>query len=141
VKAGLQVVEPVVENICESVKYIRSSVSRKQMFKEIITEEGITCKKKPFLDIVTRWNSTLSMLKTTLEYIVAFDKLKDQDQKYTYAPLPEEWEKAEVLCRLLTVFKDATKVISGTQYPTSNLYFHHMWKIKLTQCTDCQCNA
>jgi hypothetical protein len=43
-----------------------------------------------------------------------------------------EWEKVEVLCRLLTVFKDATQVISGTQYPTSNLYFHHMWKIKLT---------
>jgi hypothetical protein len=102
------------------------------MFKEIIAEEGITCKKKPCLDIVTRCNSTLSMLKTALEYRVAFDKLKDQDQKYTYAPLPEEWEKAEVLCRLLTVFKDATKVISGTQYPTSNLYFHHMWKIKLT---------
>jgi hypothetical protein len=131
VKVGLEVVEPVVENICESVKYIRSSVSRKQMFKEIIAEEGIACKKKTGLDVVTRWISTLSMLKTALEYRVAFEKLKGQDQKYTYAPSPVEWEKAEVLCRLLTIFKDATQVISSTQYPTSNLYFHHMWKIKL----------
>jgi len=59
VKDGLKVVESVVENIRESVKYIRSSQSRKQMFKEIIAAEGITCKKKPGLDITTRWNSTL----------------------------------------------------------------------------------
>jgi hypothetical protein len=93
VKAGLEVVEPVVENIRESVKYIRSSVSRKEMFKEIIAEEGIACKKKPGLDVVTRWNSTLSMLKTALEYRVAFEKLKGQDQKYTYAPSLVEWER------------------------------------------------
>jgi len=71
------------------------------------------------------------MLKTALKYKVAFEKLKSEDQKYTYAPSEEEWEKAEVLCRLLKVFKDATDVISGTKYPTSNLYFHLMWKIKL----------
>src|SRR6185312_16631468 len=59
VKDGLKVVESVVENIRESVKYIRSSQSHKQMFKEIIAAEGITCKKKPGLDITTRWNSTL----------------------------------------------------------------------------------
>ena len=59
VKDGLKIVESVVENIHESVKYIRSSQSRKQMFKEIIAAEGITCKKKPGLDITTRWNSTL----------------------------------------------------------------------------------
>jgi biotin-(acetyl-CoA carboxylase) ligase len=29
------------------------------------------------------------------------------------------------------VFKKATKIISGTMYPTMNLYFHHMWKIKM----------
>jgi len=47
VKDGLKVVESVVENIRESVKYIRSSQSRKQMFKEIIAAEGITCKNDP----------------------------------------------------------------------------------------------
>jgi hypothetical protein len=46
VKDGLRVVESVVVNIRESVKYIRGSQSRKQMFKKIIEQEGITCKKK-----------------------------------------------------------------------------------------------
>jgi hypothetical protein len=71
------------------------------------------------------------MLKTALKYKVAFEKLKSEDQKYIYAPSKEELEMAEVLCRLLKVFKDAADVISGTNYPTSNLYFHLMWKIKL----------
>ncbi|CAL4947872.1 unnamed protein product [Urochloa decumbens] len=132
VKSGLQVVEQVVVNIRESVKYIRSLVSRKQMFKEIVSQEGIASKKKPGLDITTRWNSTYLMLKTALKFRLAFEKLKSEDQKYAHAPSSDEWEKAEVLCRLLKVYKRATKVISGTQYPTSNLYFHLMWKIKIT---------
>lgn len=50
---------------------------------------------------------------------------------YTHTPSSDEWENVVVLCRLLKIFKRATKVISGTQYPTSNLYFHLMWKIKI----------
>ena len=93
--------ESVVVNFRESVKYIHGSQSRKQMFKEIIAQEGITCKKKPGLDVVTRWNSTLLMLQTALKYRVAFEKLQSEDQKYTYAPSSDEWEKVAVLCRLL----------------------------------------
>jgi hypothetical protein len=46
VKDGLKFVEPIVDNIRESIKYLRSSTSRKQMFKEIVAREGITIKKK-----------------------------------------------------------------------------------------------
>src|SRR5438128_44612 len=45
VKDGLKFVESIVGNIRESIKYIRSSQSRKQMFKEIIAQEGIKSKK------------------------------------------------------------------------------------------------
>ena len=132
VKDGLTFVEPIVEDIRESIKYIRSSQSRKQMFKEIVARLGITSKKKPGLDVTTRWNSMLSMLEAAIKFRAAFDTLKSEDQKYTYAPSAEQWTRAEVLCKVLAVFKDATEVISGIEYPTSNLYFHHMWKIKLT---------
>jgi hypothetical protein len=53
VKYGLKFVEPVVDNICESIKYLHFSTSRKQMFKEIVAREGITSKKKPSLDVIT----------------------------------------------------------------------------------------
>ena len=61
-----------------------------------------------------------------------FESLELQDAKYTYAPSTEQWERADALCRLLEVFNDATNLVSGSYYPTSNLYFHQMWKIKLT---------
>jgi hypothetical protein len=131
VKDGLKFVEPIVDNIRESIKYLRSLTSRKQMFREIVAREGITCKKKSSLDVITRWNSTYLMLKTTLKFRKAFEVLESEDQKYTYLPSPEEWKSVDVLCNLLKVFKKATKVISGTNYPTTNLYFHHMWKIKM----------
>jgi len=35
-----------------------------------------------------------------------------------------------VVCNLLKVFKKATNVVSGSKYPTSNLYFHEMWSVK-----------
>jgi hypothetical protein len=71
------------------------------------------------------------MIQTTLKFSVAFEKLKSEDQKYTYAPSSHEWKKVAILCRLLQFFKDATDIVSGSQYSTSNLYFHEMWKIKL----------
>jgi hypothetical protein len=101
------------------------------MFKEIVAREGITSKKKPSLDVITRWNSTYLMLKTVLKFRKAFEVLESEDQKYTYLPSPEEWEGVGAICNLLKVFKKATKIISGTMYPTTNLYFHHMWKIKM----------
>jgi hypothetical protein len=66
VKDGLKFVEPIVDNIRESIKYLHSSTSRKQMFKEIVAREGITTKKKPSLDVIRRLNSTYLMLKTVL---------------------------------------------------------------------------
>jgi hypothetical protein len=71
------------------------------------------------------------MLQTAMNFRKAFEVLKSENQKYTYLPSPEEWKSVGVLCNLLEVFRDATEVILGTKYPTSNLYFHHMWKIKL----------
>uniref|UniRef100_A0ACD5U206 Uncharacterized protein n=1 Tax=Avena sativa TaxID=4498 RepID=A0ACD5U206_AVESA len=84
------------------------------------------------MDTPTRWNSTYLMIEKAMEYIRAFDSLAKQDSNYTYAPFVKDWEKATVLCKVLKVFYDATMVVSGTSYPTSNLYFHEMWKIKIT---------
>ena len=54
-----------------------------------------------------------------------------QDLNYTFKPSFEEWENADIVCRLLKVFYEATNVISGTKCPTANLYLHEMLKVKL----------
>jgi malate synthase len=68
------------------------------------------------------------MIEKVMEYNRAFDSLAKQDSNYIYAPSMKDWEKAAVLCKVLKVFYDATMLISGTSYPTANLYFHEMWK-------------
>ncbi|WVZ70874.1 hypothetical protein U9M48_019504 [Paspalum notatum var. saurae] len=110
---------------------MEGSTSRKQKFEEIIHQLGISCRKRPNIDISTRWNSTYLMLETCLELKRAFESLDEQDPEYTYAPAPEEWEKARSLCGLLKTFFDATVVVSGSCYPTANLHFHEIWEVKL----------
>ena len=130
VKDGLQVVEGVIDNVRESVKYLKGSQSRKEKFEEIIAEMGISSKKRPSLDVPTRWNSTYLMLKSALPLRTTFHVLGVQDLNYMYSPSSQEWERAEVVCDLLKVFKRGTKVVSGSKYPTSNLYFHQIWEVR-----------
>ena len=35
-----------------------------------------------------------------------------------------------MVCNLLNLFKKVANVVSGSKYPTSNLYFHEMWSVK-----------
>jgi hypothetical protein len=130
VKDGVQVIDEVIKDIRESVKYLKGSTSRKEKFEEIIGEVGIECGSRPTLDVPTRWNSTCDMLESALPFREAFYELGKQDPNYIYFPSSEEWQRAKVVCNLLMVFKKATTVISGSKYPTSNLYFHEMWSVK-----------
>ena len=60
----------------------------------------------------------------------AFYDLERQDHNYIYFPSLEEWQRAKVVCNLLKVFEKVTNIISGSKYPTSNVYFHAMWSVK-----------
>ncbi|CAO2146641.1 unnamed protein product [Urochloa humidicola] len=115
----------------ESIKYVHGSTSRKQKIEEIIKQLGITYRRRPNIDIATRWNSTYLMLEICLNLKRAFESLAQQDPEYAYAPSIQEWEKANVVSGFLKTFYDATKVISGSLYPTANLFFHEIWEIKI----------
>lgn len=42
----------------------------------------------------------------------------------------EDWERVECVCSFLEVFCDVTKVVSGTEYPTSNLFLSEIRLVK-----------
>jgi hypothetical protein len=42
----------------------------------------------------------------------------------------EEWEKVENVNQVLAVFNDVTNIISGSDYPTSNLFLLEVWRMK-----------
>ena len=52
------------------------------------------------------------------------------DRNYKYCPSEDEWKRGEKISEFLLPFYDTTNLISGTSYPTSNLYFLQVWKIE-----------
>jgi hypothetical protein len=129
VQDGLKVIKNIVNNIRESVKYVRSSQSRVDKFVKIIIQEGLSA-VSPCPDVSSRWNSTFLMLEAALPLRNAFISLESQDKEYTFAPLNSEWELAEAVLKVLEVFYTATNILSGSKYPTSHLYFYQLWNIK-----------
>lgn len=47
-------------------------------------------------------------------------------------PIDEEWEHVESVCEVLKVFKVCTNIISGSDYPTTNLYLIEVFRLKET---------
>jgi hypothetical protein len=130
VQDGLKTMKSVVDNVRESVKYIGSSQFRKEQFTKMVAQAGIKCKQQPSLDVSTRWNSTFLMLQSTLPFRKVFQTLDEQEPSYKFAPSDEEWKMVEDICQLLKIFCHATNIISGSNYPTSNLYFLEIWSVK-----------
>uniref|UniRef100_A0ACD5X2F8 Uncharacterized protein n=1 Tax=Avena sativa TaxID=4498 RepID=A0ACD5X2F8_AVESA len=129
---GLREIKPVVNNVRESVKFVRSSQARVEKFLEIVVQEGLSSRyKSPSVDVMTRWNSTYLMLGAALPLRNAFSSLEKQDKDFTFSPSPSEWKMAAAVCNLLECFYTATVCLSGSKYPTSHLYFYQLWNIKM----------
>ncbi|XP_057981190.1 zinc finger BED domain-containing protein RICESLEEPER 3-like [Malania oleifera] len=95
VQEGLKVIERVVYNIRESVKYIKGSEGRKLKFEECIKRVGILALISLRLDVPTRWNSTFMMIESALIYRRALIHYALLDANYKYCPSNEEWNRAE----------------------------------------------
>jgi hypothetical protein len=128
---GLKHIGGIVNNVRESVKYIQSSLSCKEKIEKIVVEVGITRYSQPNIDVSSRWNSTYLMLESAYPLRLAFDELSKQDNNYQISPSEIEWEKSRVNCNFLKTFYLVTNVVSRSFYPTANLDFHELWKIKL----------
>ncbi|KAK9284383.1 hypothetical protein L1049_023554 [Liquidambar formosana] len=70
------------------------------------------------------------MLAAALEFKDVFPRYKERDPGYHYLPTSEDWEKAENVCQFLEVFNEVTNIISGSEYPTSNLFLTEIWRVK-----------
>ncbi|GJV92758.1 zinc finger BED domain-containing protein RICESLEEPER 2-like protein [Tanacetum coccineum] len=53
-----------------------------------------------------------------------------RDPLYKHCPFNDDWEKLESICKTLEAFDACTNIISGSEYPTSNLYFGEVQYIK-----------
>ncbi|XP_072054831.1 zinc finger BED domain-containing protein RICESLEEPER 3-like [Arachis hypogaea] len=58
-----------------------------------------------------------------------FARLKQKDSNYKNVPSNEEWKLAKEICAKLKLFYDVTQLFSGTQVPTTNIYFNKVCEI------------
>ncbi|XP_019427048.1 PREDICTED: zinc finger BED domain-containing protein RICESLEEPER 2-like [Lupinus angustifolius] len=129
VQDGLKEIKDVIYNIRESVKYINHNDSRLKKICDVVEQKHLK-ERKLVIDCPTRWNSTFDMISCALKFKTVFASYKDKEPHYNYAPSNEDWEKVEKVCRLLHVFSLATHVISGSEYPTANLYLAEVARVK-----------
>ena len=66
VKNCLEVIDGVINNIRESVKYIKDFTSTKEKFEDVIVVIGIDRGSHPTLNVPTHWNTTCDMLESAL---------------------------------------------------------------------------
>jgi len=73
------------------------------------------------------------MLRDALYYKDAFIRLKSSNRrKYDkFSPSGDEWDNALTLYGCLKKFYDLTEILSGTSYPTANLFYRGFCEIKV----------
>ncbi|KAL4564056.1 hypothetical protein LXL04_028106 [Taraxacum kok-saghyz] len=68
--------------------------------------------------------------RSALEFKEVFVNYADRELTYTTLPSEEDWKKVEDVCSFLALFEETTKIISGSEYPTSNLFLSELFGIK-----------
>ncbi|KAI3988614.1 hypothetical protein MKX01_026978 [Papaver californicum] len=128
---ALNSMQELISKVRESVKYVKTSHIHDEKFLELKEQLQVPSSKDLILDDKTQWNSTYLMLIAAMELREVFSCLDTADPDYKLAPSTDEWKQIETLCIYLKLFYNAANMLTGTSYPTSNLYFHEVWKVHL----------
>ncbi|KAJ4938749.1 hypothetical protein NE237_000136 [Protea cynaroides] len=98
-------------------------------FIDCCKELSLSTAKGLHADVCTRWNSTYHMIESALFYRQTFENLQLKDNNYKSCPNSNHWLRIEKLTSFLQPFDEITILLSGSKYPTANLYFLNVWKI------------
>uniref|UniRef100_A0A7N0V7W0 hAT-like transposase RNase-H fold domain-containing protein n=1 Tax=Kalanchoe fedtschenkoi TaxID=63787 RepID=A0A7N0V7W0_KALFE len=124
-------IKDTITKIRRSVRYLTHSNYGKQKFENAKKHCKLENKKKVPSDVSTRWNSTYLMIEAALDLKDAFFRLSEIDSNYEHNPTDHEWEHAKLLCECLKTFYNATLQFSGSNFPTSNIFFPLICDISL----------
>ena len=129
VQHGLKLVKPIIKNVHDSVEYLNGSEARMKKFCDLVQQFNLK-ERKLILECKTRWNSTYDMLAKATKFKEVFFRLALEDSEYVCCPSSEDWVKIEKLLDILKVFYTTTNIISGSEYPTSDMFLSEICYIK-----------
>ncbi|XP_051127597.1 zinc finger BED domain-containing protein RICESLEEPER 2-like [Andrographis paniculata] len=67
---------------------------------------------------------------SALQFKDVFSRYVDIDVEFRYAPTEFEWSQVEDIYQFLGVFHEITNMISGSEYPTANIFLPQLYRIK-----------
>ncbi|XP_062017264.1 zinc finger BED domain-containing protein RICESLEEPER 1-like [Rosa rugosa] len=140
VRDVLKKLEDGIAAIWNCAKYVKSSSSRLDKFREFAVLEQCRANAKVPLDVITRWNNTYLMLEAALKYEAVFGRMAEEDSNFKayfdetdrngksrVRPLSsEDWRNAEAFCLFLKKFYEATVKLSAWKKITANILFCEM---------------
>jgi len=130
---GLKVISGTISKVKSLVLAVKGSPLQWEELMMRATEAGLDTNRGISMDVSTRWNSTYLMLRDALYYKDVFIRLKSSNRR-RYAkisPSSAEWDNALTIYGCLKKFYDLTEILSGTSYPTTNLFYRGFCDIKL----------
>ena len=130
VQDDLKEIDGSMSKVRECIKYMKCSEGRKNKLFACVAQVGLAGSKRGLRqDVPTRRNSTYTMLDSAIFYRRAFLNLALVDSNFSSCPSLEEWDKIEKISNFLGYFCEVTCLFSGTNYPTSNLFFPKVFKV------------
>ncbi|KAL0244655.1 hypothetical protein GEMRC1_008737 [Eukaryota sp. GEM-RC1] len=110
----------LLQKVRSFVNHYRRSSFTSQLMNEIATNNYFPTPTKLQIDVVTRWNSTFTMIEGYLKNLqvidMAISRIGGNVTKYRL--FMEKTESLRHLMNFLKKFKEVTQVISGSTYPT-----------------------
>lgn len=132
VKAGLELIDDVVDKIRHGIHYITYSRKRENELyrcaKEICLLD-VTMKLRA--DLVVNWDSTYKMLACALYYKEALKHFASKHKTFlsNFHLGDEEWNRLATMERFIKPLYDITCTFLGTKHKTASLYFLGIYKI------------
>ena len=117
----------------EGIQYIKISSNRIHKFYETAKNiYHLNEDKRLRVDMPVRWNSTYTMLENALYFKDALLWFGNRDGifKSNFSLTHDEWEKVRIMHDFLKTIYKVTCTLSGTKYPTSNLYFQCVFLVQ-----------
>jgi hypothetical protein len=131
VQDGLQPLQPFIHQLRETVKYLKKSTSRLHKFVEVCKTLNMKIGAGLCLDVSTRWSSTYKMFDACTPYRAAFHEYGDNDLNYKWEPSHADWNMYAKVQPILAEFAEITKVLSGSLYPTANIFYPYIVTVKM----------
>jgi len=129
VQDGLGEIGEIVDYVRDEIKFLVASERRLMQFSEIAKNLQLSSKKL-FLDVPTRWNNTYLMLAAACESKEVFPRYGYNDCQFTWVPSHENRDKVKSVSEILGVFNRVTKIVSRSDYPTTNLFLPKIRRMK-----------